>query len=75
MKFFYVSVFEIWLYFQNQIRKSKNTVMFSLTSRDEKKRDFVCRRGFGLSEAAFDREHFSTNQKSLRHLIQKLWLK
>ena len=36
MKFFYGSVFEIWLYFQKQIRKSKNTVMFSLTSRDEK---------------------------------------
>ena len=36
MKFFYGSVFEIWLYFQKQIRKSKNTVMFSLTSHDEK---------------------------------------
>ena len=36
MKFFYGSVFEIWLYFQKQIREGKNTVMFSLTSRDEK---------------------------------------
>ena len=36
MKFFYGSFFEIWLYFQKQIRKGKNTVMFSLTSRDEK---------------------------------------
>ena len=26
-----------------------------------KKRDFVRRRGFGISEAAFDREHFATN--------------
>ena len=36
MKFFYGSVFKIWLYFQKQIIKSKNTVMFSLTSRDQK---------------------------------------
>ena len=26
-----------------------------------KKRDFVRRQGFGISEAAFDREHFATN--------------
>ena len=26
-----------------------------------KKRDFVRRRGFSISEAAFDREHFATN--------------
>ena len=36
MKFFYAWVFEIWLYFQKQIRKSENIVMFSLTSRDAK---------------------------------------
>ena len=74
MKFFYGAVFEIWLYFQKQIRKSENIVMFSLTSRDAKTVRRTSNRR-PRPNAAFYKEHFATNQKSLRHLIQKLWLK
>ena len=31
--------------------------------------------GDHVANAAFDKEHFATNEKFLRHLVQKLWLK
>ena len=58
-------------FFQKQIRKSENIVMFSLTSRDAKR--YVVRQiGDHIPNAAFYKEHFATDQKSLRHLVQKL---
>ena len=37
---------------------------------------YVMRHGdYGTSDRYFDKEHFETNQKSLRLPVQKLWLK
>ena len=45
-----------------------------LTSRDAKR--YVMRHGdFDTSDRYFDKEHFETNQKSLRLPVQKVWLK
>ena len=46
-----------------------------LWSHVTQKRDVVRQNGDHVPNAAFYKEHFATNQKSLRHLIQKLWLK
>ena len=47
------------------------TIVFYLTSRDAK-RYIMRHRDF---DRYFDKEHFETNQKSLRLPVQRLWLK
>ena len=59
--------FEINPYKIDEVRKYAK-IVFYLTSRHASW-------GLDTSDRYFDKEHFETNQKSLRLPVQKLWLK
>ena len=66
--------FEINRFRIDEIRKYAKIVFYLiyLMSRDAK----TLRHGdYDTSDRYFDKEHFETNQKSLRLPVQKLWLK
>ena len=57
----------------DEVRKYAN-IVFYLTPRDAKTLRHASW-GLDTSDRYFDKEHFETNQKSLRLPVQKLWLK
>ena len=65
--------FEINPYKIDEVRKYAK-IVFYLTPRDAQ--TLVMRHGdCDTSDRYFDKEHFETNQKSLRLPVQKVWLK
>ena len=69
--------FEINRYKIDEVRKYANIAFYStyLTSRDAKNVTSCIMGTATLLIGIFDKEHFETNQKSLRLPVQKLWLK
>ena len=65
--------FEINPYKIDEVRKYAK-IVFYLTPRDAKTLRHASW-GLDTSDRYFDKEHFETNQKSLRLPVQKLWLK
>ena len=66
--------FEINRYKIDEVRKYAKKNMQFIWHHVTQKR-YVMRHGdFDTSDRYFDKEHFETNQKSLRLPVQKLWL-
>ena len=59
-----------------KLTKLENMQKSRFISRHVTQKRYVMRHGdYYTSDRYFDKEHFETNQKSLRLPVQKLWLK
>ena len=68
--------FEINRYKIDEVRKYANIAFYLFIWRHVTQKRYVMRDGhYDTSDRYFDKEHFETNQKSLRLPVQKLWLK